>query len=132
MDERRKRIQDLFGGADTLYIKAVDELEKNHLKNACGRGWGAVLLATSALVLAKTGEEPLEMSAVLERFSELGQSDSEIQKTILEPYNRIEAFYKRCFNQEICGSKSDAEGSIQEIKNYVEEAKRLSGYTRQQ
>jgi uncharacterized protein (UPF0332 family) len=132
MDERRKRIQDLFDGADTLYIKALDELDKNNLKNACGRGWGAVLLATSALLLAKTGEEPLEMSVVLERFSELGQSDTELQKTISYSYRGIEAFYKRCFHQEICGSRSDAEGNLQEIKEYVEDAKRLSGYTSQQ
>ncbi len=130
MDEKLNRIQNLFDGADRLYTKAMNELNKNDLKNACGRGWGAVLLANSALILAKTGEEPREMSTTSQKLSELGRSDIHIGKTMLEPYAKIEAFYQQCFNQEICGSQKDVERNIGEIKNYIEDAKRLSGYTR--
>jgi hypothetical protein len=51
------RVETIFQDAETLYTRAIEELDRGNIRDAAEKAWGATLRATNALILAKTSKE---------------------------------------------------------------------------
>jgi HEPN domain-containing protein len=70
--------EEMFAAAESLYREAMEELERGRVRDAAEKSLGAVVRATDALVLARTGEEPVRTDITSRRLRKLAEKDEEI------------------------------------------------------
>ena len=124
-----ERVAELFADAWVLYQGAIDLLEAGNIRMAAEAAWGATKRAADALVLARTGREPLVTGHTSRGLRVLGRQDPDI-KELRSRYNKRQSFlHGQCFYRGIPPtSENKATLEIHRAVDFIRDCARLAGY----
>ena len=122
--DRAKTHDDIFADARNLQDEAIDQLEKGNIREAAGISWGATKRATHALVLARTGSEPITLSQTSDKLEALSMQDPRVMSLIGPYYSRLSQLHYACFYDGVC--KPGEKKRIRETTDYIRDAESLS------
>ena len=126
MDNRR--VKELLEDAKLLYDQAMAEFERGSLRDAAEKAWGGTLVATNALILARTGREIEGARGTTKEFLKLASQDKEVDEKLRGRYFTKESFlHGHCFYMGVCEPIEQVERWIEETRQYIEDAKNLAG-----
>jgi uncharacterized protein (UPF0332 family) len=126
--DRDGRVKEIFEDAALLISSAISELERGEIRNAAEKAWGATVRATNALILAKTGRQMEGARGTTKELNDLARDDKKIDEKLIGRYFTRESFlHGHCFYMGICEPQDQVERRIRETKEYIEDARRLSG-----
>ena len=124
MNERAEKI---FKDAQLLHDEAIKELGAGKIRDAAEKAWGTTLRAVDALILARTGEEPVSTSITTRRLHKLALEDAGVDEKIVERYHtRMNFLHGDCFYLGICEPIEDVKRRIRGTKAFIEDAKILA------
>lgn len=83
--------EELFKDAEFLYQEAIEELNKEKIRNAAEKAWGATQQATNALIVSRTGEKPQTSAMTRKILHELALANSEIEKILIGRFHTRQA-----------------------------------------
>jgi len=124
--ELNPKVEELFRDAERLYEEALKDLEAGRIRKAAENAWCATLRATDALILARTGEEPVRSDVTTRRLHELRSKDPRIEILIGRYHTRADFLHGLCFYLGVCEPVEEVRRRIIETKQYIEDAKRLA------
>ena len=119
-------VRELFEDAVSLYGEALRDLNAGRLRDAAENAWCATLRATDALILARTGEEPVRSDVTTRRLHELRSKDPKVEVLIGRYHTRADFLHGLCFYLGVCEPVEEVRRRIIETKQYIEDAKRLA------
>ena len=126
--QRPERVSELFDDAWSLYQEAINLLEVGNLRMAAEAAWGASKRAADALVLARTGQEPIVTGHTSRGLRVLRREDPAVG-SLRRRYNDRQAFlHGECFYRGIITSERRLLEVIHETADYILDAQRLAGY----
>jgi HEPN domain-containing protein len=128
MIAKNHRAEQIFTDAEFLYQEAMDELDRGKMRNAAEKSWGATVRAVDALVLARTGEEPVRADITTRRLRKLAEKDEEIEQRIIgRYYTRMGILHGDCFYMGILEPMDDIVRRIRQTNEFIKDARRLTG-----
>ena len=126
--QETERVAALFADAWVLYQGAIDLLEAGNLRMAAEAAWGATKRAADALVLARTGREPVVTGHTSRGLRVLRRHDPAVG-ALRRRYNDRQAYlHGDCFYKGIITSEPRLLEVIHETTGYILEAQRLAGF----
>ena len=117
---------DIFADARLMHSEALEQLRAGDVRDAAEKAWCATLRATGALILARTGEEPLNTTATRHRLDALAALDSEVKILVGRYHTRQTTLHGDCFYLGLPPTP-DTLRRIRETDRYITDAERLSG-----
>ena len=121
-----ERVSAIFQDAWVLFEDALEELERGKLRNAAEKAWGATKRATDALILARTGEEPMTTALTSQGLRSLATQFREFEGLVGRYYTRIGFLHGECFYNGMCDPAEDTERRIRETDTYIRDAHSLA------
>lgn len=118
------RIVELFADARQVHGQAVERLEEGDIRDAAEKAWCATKRATDALILARTGEEPVTTARTTDELDALAHGDSEARGLLGRYYSRLGQLHGACFYDGRCNPQT--ERRIRETTAYIADAEILS------
>lgn len=124
-----ERVAEIFDDARAFYQEAINLLEAGNLRMAAEAAWGASKRAADALVLARTGREPMVTGHTSRGLRVLGRQDPAV-KELRSRYNRRQSFlHGQCFYRGIPPtSENKATMEIHRTADFIRDAEALAGY----
>ena len=120
-------VQRIFADARQVHAEAVERLEQGDIRDAAEKAWCATLRATNALILARTGEEPLRTPQTSVQLDRLVRSDRQRFQTLVGRYlSRQTRLHGDCFYLGICEPRDEIERRIRETIQYIQDAEALA------
>ena len=116
---------EIFADARNLQTKALELLQNGNSREAAGLSWGATKRATEALILSRTGLEPITRSQTSDWLEALSSSDPAVETLVRQYYSSLSQLHYDCFHDGAC-TPEDHE-RIRKISDYIRDAERLSG-----
>ena len=123
------RISSIFADAHGVHADALRLLEAGDIRNAAGRAWRATKLATDALILARTGEEPEISSDTPRGLARLATEDQAVRPLFTRYHIRHGHLYGDCFRLGVCKPVDEVEHLIRQAADYIINAETLAGYS---
>ena len=118
------RVQEIFDDAKLMHREALERLAVGDIRDAAEKAWCATKRATDALILARTGEEPLTTARTTNELDSLANRDSNVKPLVGRYYSRIGQLHGACFYDGMCNDQT--ERRIRETAIYIEDAERLA------
>lgn len=118
------RIVELFADARQVHDQAVERLEAGDIRDAAEKAWRATKRATDALILARTGEEPVTTARTTDELDALAHRDPEARTLLGRYYSRLGQLHGACFYDGRCNPQT--ERRIRETAAYIADAGILS------
>ena len=113
----------IFADARLVHAQAIERLEAGDLRDAAEKAWCAVKRATDALILARTGEEPVTTAATSDNLDSLARRETNARELQGRYYSRIHHLHGMCFYTGYCNDQT--ERRIRETGAYIDDAERL-------
>ena len=108
------------------YKDAIEMLERGDLRNAAGKGWGAIRRATNALVLERTGQEPEEVRETSAAMRRLAWEDATLA-SLKRRYTAGVAFLLGdCFYDGHCAPEDYHSELIRDTADYIRDVETLA------
>ena len=120
------RSREIMADAHFLQQEAVRLLEQGDIRDAAEKAWCATLRATNALILAKTGEEPLRTPATARMLDDMASDDTRVRSLVGRYYSRQTSLHGDCFYLGLPPTRH-TERRIRETAKYIRDAERLAG-----
>ena len=118
----------IFADARQVHAEALERLAEGDIRDAAEKAWCATLRATNALILARTGEEPLRTPQTSIQLDRLVRSDRQRFQTLVGRYlSRQTRLHGDCFYLGICEPRDEIERRIRETIQYIQDAEALAG-----
>ena len=117
------RVLELFADARFMHGEALERLAEGHLRDAAERAWYATKHATDALILSRTGEEPVTTARATDGLDTLADRDREVKPLVGRYFSRISQLHGACFYDGKCNDRT--ERRIRETENYIADAGQL-------
>ena len=117
------RVQKIFDDARLMHSEALERLAAGDIRDAAEKAWCATKRATDALILARTGEEPVTTARTTNELDRLAGRDTNFKPLVGRYYSRISQLHGACFYDGICNEQT--ERRIRETAVYIEDAERL-------
>ena len=114
-----ERFSELFLDARQMQPLAIERLEAGDVRDAAGKAWCATQRATSAFILACTGDEPESTMATSDALDALTRHDHSRGPLKGGYYSRIYHLRDMCFYHGLCNEGTA--GYIRETAGYVDE-----------
>ena len=118
------RVREIFDDARTMHLSALERLAAGDIRDAADKAWCATKRATDALILARTGEEPVTTARTTNELDRLSGRDGNIKTLVGRYYSRISQLHGACFYDGIRNDQT--ERRIRETAIYIEDAERLA------
>ena len=118
------RVDDLFTDAREMYHQAIERLDHGDIRGAAEKAWCATKRATDALILVRTGEEPVTTAATSDSLDSLASRDPDTRPLQGRYYSRIHHLHGMCFYSGYCNDQT--ERRIRETAAYVSDAEALA------
>ena len=118
------RVREIFDDARAMHLSALERLAADDIRDAADKAWCATKRATGALILARTGEEPVTTARTTNELDRLSGRDGNIKTLVGRYYSRISQLHGACFYDGICNDQT--ERRIRETAIYIEDAERLA------
>ena len=119
-----RRVQEIFDDARGMHSEALERLAAGDIRDAAEKAWCATKRATDALILARTGEDPVLTTITTNGLDALARDDSNVKPLVGRYYSRIHQLHGLCFYAGICNPET--ERRIRETAIYIEDAERLA------
>ena len=120
------RIGELFADARGMYESALERMAQGDVRDAAEKAWCATLLATNALILARTGDEPQRTPGMSIELGKLAHQDRAIQSLTGRYYSRQGQLHGECFYLGLCEPVAQTERRIRDTIVYVQDAEVLA------
>ena len=117
------RVQEIFDDAKAMHREALERLAAGDIRDAAEKAWCATKRATDALILARTGEEPVTTARTTNELDRLAGRDSNVKPLVGRYYSRIGQLHGACFYDGIRNDQT--ERRIRETDIYIADAERL-------
>ena len=118
------RGQEIFGDARAMHGEALERLAAGDIRDAAEKAWCATKRATDALILARTGEEPITTARTTNELDRLAGRDGSIRPLVGRYYSRIGQLHGACFYDGNCNDQT--ERRIRETAVYIKDAEHLA------
>ena len=115
------RVYELITDARRMQEAALERLEAGDVRDAAEKSWCATKRATDALILARTGDEPVTTARTSDGADELERVDPSLTGRY---YSRLSTLHGSCFYDGRCSSPH-VERRIRETGLYIEDVERL-------
>ena len=122
--ERAKTPDEILADSRNLQDQAIALLEEGNVRQAAAMSWGAAKRATDALILARTGHEPVTRSQTSDMLEALSRQNPRVMSLIRRYYSRLSQLHYACFHDGVC--KPEDKRRILETSDYIRDAERLS------
>ncbi len=122
------RVSAIFADARAVHADALRLLDAGDVRNAAERAWQATKRATDALVLARTGVEPVISSDRARGIGRLATDDDAILPLHKRYHIALPYLYGTCFSLGICEPIDEVERLIRGMADYISDAVRLAGF----
>ena len=119
------RAAEIFADAHHMHTQAIERLEQGDIRDAAEKAWCATKRATDALILARTGEEPIITAATTNGLDSLARQLPDAARLQGRYYSRIYNLHGMCFYSGFCNDQT--ERRIRETGEYVDDAEALVG-----
>lgn len=116
--------QEIFDDAVRMHQAALERLEAGDIRDAAEKAWCATKRATDALILARTGEDPVLTAITSNELDALARQDSSINPLVGRYYSRIHQLHGSCFYLGLCNPET--ERRIRETALYIRDAQLLA------
>ena len=117
-------VEALFADARSLYESALRQMDQGDIRDAAEKAWCATKRATDALILARTGEDPVVTARTSEGLDALAQQDSAVKVLVGRYYSRIHQLHGKCFYEGNCAGETTRR--IRETNLYIQDAEMLA------
>ena len=118
------RVRDIFADARAMQSEALERLTTGDIRDAAEKAWCATKRATDALILARTGEEPVTTARTTNELDRLAGGDTNFEPLVGRYYSRISQLHGACFYDGNCNDQT--ERRIRETAIYIDDAERLA------
>ena len=118
------RVAEIFADAHQMHTQAIERLEQGDIRDAAEKAWCATKRATDALILARTGEEPIITAATTNGLDSLARQLPDAARLQGRYYSRIYNLHGMCFYSGFCNDQT--ERRIRETGEYVDDAEALA------
>ena len=115
------RVTELMEDARLMQVRALELLAAGDVRDAVEKAWCATKRATDALILARTGDEPVTTARTSDGVDELERLDPSITGRY---YSRLSTLHGGCFYDGRCSSPH-VERRIRETSLYIKDVARL-------
>jgi hypothetical protein len=103
-------------------------LERDRIRNAAEKAWGATRRATDALILARSGELPPTTAVTSRGIRALARESDTFELLSGEYFTRITLLHGYCFyNNGMCEPGEETEQLIRETLGFILKAENLAG-----
>ena len=116
------RVKEIFADALAMHAAALERLAAGDIRDAAEKAWCATFRATTALILARTGIEPIKTPAVTRGLDALTQANPRLKTLIGRYYSRQSHLHGDCFYLGILDYRSEIERRIYETADYIQDA----------
>lgn len=120
-----KRVGELFADAHAMHTQAMLCLADGDIRDAAEKAWCAAKRATDALILARTGDEPVTTAATSDGLDDLARRSPVVKSLQGRYYSRIHQLHGACFYDGRCNP--DTARRIRETAQYISDAAGLAG-----
>ena len=120
----RDRVDELFADAREMYDQAIERLDHGDIRDAAEKAWCATKRATDAIILARTGEEPVTIAVTTNNLDSLARRDPDTRQLQGRYYSRIHNLHGMCFYAGFCNDQT--ERRIRETAAYIDDAEVLA------
>lgn len=120
------RVKEIFADAYSMQSSAIERLAANDIRDAAEKSWCATLRATNALILARTGEEPLKTPETGRRLDIVSRQEPIGRSLRSRYYSRQLYLHGDCFYSGIIQNRSEIERRIRETIDYIQDAENLA------
>lgn len=117
----------VFADAHEMHAAVLRRLSAGDVRDAAEKAWCAAKRATDALIIARTGEEPLKSPATTRGLRRMAAADPEVRGLADRYLASQGALHGDCFYLGDCEPLEDTEHRIREMIEYIEDAERLAG-----
>ncbi len=117
--------REIFDDARQLYQSAIERLEAGDVRDAAEKAWCATLRATNALILTRTGEEPLKTPETSRLLDAIVSEDRRVAELVGRYYSRQTRLHGDCFYLGLPPTP-DMERRIRETDLYIRDAEILA------
>ncbi len=118
------RVHDIFADARAMQSEALQRLGAGDIRDAAEKAWCATKRATDALILARTGEEPITTARTTNELDRLAGGDTNFEPLVGRYYSRISQLHGACFYDGNCNDQT--ERRIRETATYIDDAERFA------
>ena len=118
------RVAEIFADAWQVHAQAVERFEEGDIRDAAEKAWCATKRATDALILARTGEEPVTTARTTDELDAMAHRDPEARTLLGRYYSRLGQLHGACFYDGRCNPQT--ERRIRETTVYITDAETLS------
>ena len=117
----------IFADARAMHTEALRQVAAGDIRDAAEKAWCATKRATDALILARTGVEPMISSHTTRGISLLAK-DSEAADSLLRRYfSRQGQLHGTCFYLGVFEPAAQIERRIRQTADYINDAENLAG-----
>ena len=118
------RVAAIFADARAVHADSLRLLEAGDMRDAAEKAWCATKRATDALILARTGEEPVISSETARGLVALATEDRVFRALRRRYHARQGALHGDCFYLGLCEPFDDVERRIRRTADYISDAAR--------
>ena len=118
------RVQELYADARFMQGEALERLAEGDIRDAAEKAWCATKRATDALILSRTGEEPVTTARTSSQLDNLASRDNSLDPLLGRYWSRIGQLHDACFYDGLCNDQT--ERRVRETEIYIDDAERLA------
>ena len=118
------RVQELYADARFMQGEALKCLAEGDIRDAAEKAWCATKRATDALILSRTGEEPVTTDRTSSQLDNLASRDNSLDPLLGRYWSRIGQLHDACFYDGLCNDQT--ERRVRETEIYIDDAEGLA------
>ncbi len=118
------RVDELFADAHEVHAQAIEMLDRGDIRDAAEKAWCATKRATDALILVRTGEEPVTSARTTDELDALVDREPAAQSLLGRYFSRQGQLHGACFYDKRCNPQT--ERRIRETARYISDAEALA------
>ncbi len=118
------RVDELFADAHEVHAQAIEMLDRGDIHDAAEKAWCATKRATDALILVRTGEEPVTTARTTDELDALVDREPAAQSLLGRYFSRQGQLHGACFYDKRCNPQTGRR--IRETAQYISDAEALA------
>lgn len=121
-------VSETFADAHAVHAASLERLDSGDIRDAAEKAWCAIVRATDALVLARTGVAPERSPHTTRGLHALVREDGRVGR-LLDRYNVAQsALHGNCFYHGVCEPVDRMEQLIRGVAGYIQDTQELAGF----
>ena len=119
-------VSEVLADAYAIQAASLERLDAGDIRDAAEKAWCAMVRATDALILARTGVEPERSPQTTRGLHTLAREDGQAGD-LLDRYNMAQSvLHGNCFYHGVCEPVERTERLIRGVAGYVTDAEALA------